>query len=932
MYQVAGRRISASIVTTGLVLSLNTALGAQLKQVEWQSDGSDTLRVLVDGTTDSRTEVLDNGKRLRINLKGTSLGPNAVDVSGQGNVKGVFPYLAADGQSVHIDLLMREPSGLQVVATEYGFEVRPRSLTAEPMTETAGNATAGSAVTQIAVSKNTAAPQPASNTPAPARSTAAQIPVSKNTAAPKRAADTPAPEIDITAEPLVAQTDAPTDSSGSAAAQTSQYGLNDIKFSALPGGVLQINLTTDGRPKEPGTFSTNKPPRIAFDFFGMQSNLDRNLIKIGKGAVESIATVQTDDRTRVVFNLVRPVPYKMELTDTGVVFLVENPDTAAARTARTKPKQFRDEVGSVPYSIERIDFRRSKTGGGRIIVNLSDPKVGVDVQEKDGEIIVDFPNTRLPTELEQRLDVVDFATPVQTIDTFQDGSAVRMVVTPLGRQQHLAYQSGNVFNINVDPILAEEEEPEADEFGYSGERLSLNFQKISVRAALQVIADFTGLNFVTSDSVTGTLTLRLADVPWDQALDIILQTRGLGMRQTGNVVWVAPAEEIAARERAQLESQKQKGELEPLTSELIQINYAKAADIAQILRTVKAVDTGVQQSLFGSVSIGAIETESNSLLSPRGSVTVDDRTNAILIQDTAGKIKEVRKLIAELDKPVRQVMIETRIIEAFDTFTRELGARFGFTRLVNQAQGPGGGTIGDTFTTGTLEGTRAIADGGIVAAGEDVLNVNLPANPIGDDSAASYALTIATAGLGFAQILDLEISALEEEGRGKIIANPRLITSNQQEAHIEQGQERIFTVNILGVGSVVTKKAVLGLTVTPQITPDDRVVLDVFITQDDFVSPVDPTINTKQIRTQVLLENGETVVIGGIYQQNIREGEVKVPLLGDIPLLGYLFKKKTKQDQRNELIFFLTPKIINPALNLGAAPQQFDTAADLAAL
>jgi type IV pilus assembly protein PilQ len=404
------------------------------------------------------------------------------------------------------------------------------------------------------------------------------------------------------------------------------------------------------------------------------------------------------------------------------------------------------------------------------------------------------------------------------------------------------------------------------------------------------------------------------------------------MRQTGNVVWVAPAEEIAARERAQLESQKQIGELEPLSSELIQINYAKAEDIAQLLKAVKAVDTGVQQSLFGSVSIGAIETESNSLLSPRGNVTVDQRTNSILIQDTTAKIKEVRKLIAELDKPVRQVMIETRIIEAFDTFTRELGARFGFTRLVNQAQGPGGGTIGDTFTTGTLEGTRSIAEEGIIAAGEDVLNVNLPANAIGDDSAASYALTIATAGLGFAQILDLEISALEEEGRGKIIANPRLITANQQEAHIEQGQERIFTVNILGVGSVVTKKAVLGLTVTPQITPDDRVILDVFITQDDFVSPVDPTINTKQIRTQVLLENGETVVIGGIYQQNIREGEVKVPLLGDIPLLGYLFKKKTKQDQRNELIFFLTPKIINPALNLGAAPQPMDDAANLAAL
>ncbi len=898
MYQVANRLLSASIVATSLVLSLNSAHGAQLKQVEWQSDDSGTLSVLIDGQARHRTEILDDGKRLRINLLGTSLGHNAVDVSGRGQVKGVFPYLAADGQSVHVDLLMREPSKLIVLKTEYGFEVTPRSTDSDSI-------------------DNEPAVDLADNTPA---------------VVAEATDDTSSPELDITAEPLVAQTDAPTESAASESMQPAEYSLNDIKFSALPGGALQINLSTDSKPKEPGTFSTNKPPRIAFDFFGMRSNLDQNVIKVGKGAVDSIATVQTDDRTRVVFNLVRPVPYKMEITDTGIVFLVENPDTAAARSARTKPKPFRDTVGSVEYSIERIDFRRSKTGGARIIVNLSDPKVGVDVQEKDGEIIVDFPNTKLPSELEQRLDVIDFATPVQTIDTFQNGSTVRMVVTPLGRHQHLAYQSGNIFNINVDPILTAEEEPEVDEFGFSGERLSLNFQKISVRAALQVIADFTGLNFVTSDSVTGTLTLRLKDVPWDQALDIILQTRGLGMRQTGNVVWVAPAEEIASRERAKLESQKQKGELEPLTSDLIQINYARAADIAGILRTVKAVDTGVQQSLFGSVSIGQVETESNSLLSPRGSVTVDNRTNTILIQDTRGKIKEVRKLIAQLDKPVRQVLIETRIIEASDTFTRELGARFGLTRLVQQAQGPGGGTIGDTFTTGTLEGTRGIAQGGIVNAGTDVLNVDLPANSIGDERTASYALTVATSGLGFAQILDLEISALEQEGRGKVIANPRLITSNQQEAHIEQGQERIFTTTVLGVGSVVTKKAVLSLTVTPQITPDDRVVLDVFITQDDFVSPTDPTINTKQIRTQVLLENGETVVIGGIYQQNLREGEVKVPLLGDIPLLGYLFKKKTKIDDRVELIFFLTPKIVNPALNLGAAPQGVNPAVDLAGL
>lgn len=888
MYPAVFNLPNILIVATSLVLSLNHANAAELKMVEWQSD--DALRVVIDEIPSHRTEILDDGKRLRISLEQTTLSRDAVDISGQGQAKGVFPYISDDGDSVQIDILMNESATLQVTETDYGLELTPQLVAVKPDSST-----------KVATS-----------------------------------ADTTVPVIlDVNSGPLVAQTDTPDSTAAPEAEMKSSSdgnSLNDIKFSALPGGVLQVNLSTSAKPAEPGTFSTNKPPRIAFDFFGMQNKLDQNVIKVGKGAVESIATVQTDDRTRVVFNLVRPVPYKMELTDDGVVFLVENPDTAAARTARTKPKAFEEHTGGAAHSIEKIDFRRSKTGGGRIVVDLSDAKVGVDVQEKDGEIIVDFPSTTLPPNLEQRLDVVDFATPVQTIDTFQNGDTVRMVVTPLGRHQHLAYQSGNVFNINVDPIVEEEEEVQEDEFGYSGERLSLNFQKISVRAALQVIADFTGLNFVTSDSVTGTLTLRLQDVPWDQALDIILQTRGLGMRQTGNVVWVAPAEEIASRERAQLESQKQKGELEPLATDLIQINYAKAGDIAALLRSVKAVDTGVEQSLFGSVSIGQIETESNSLLSPRGNVTVDGRTNTILIQDTPAKIREVRKLIAKLDKPVRQVMIETRIIEAADRFSRELGARFGFTKLTQQAQAGGAGTIGDTITTGTLEGTREIATGGIASAGADVLNVNLPASDIGDNSAASYALTIATAGLGFAQILDLEISALEAEGRGKIIANPRLMTSNQQEAHIEQGQERIFTTNVLGVGNVVTKKAVLGLTVTPQITPDDRIVMDVFITQDDFVSPTDPTINTKQVRTQVLLENGETVVIGGIYQQRIVYGEVKVPLLGDIPLLGYLFKKKSEEDTRVELIFFLTPKIVNPALNLGDVPRPHKSGADLASL
>jgi len=833
---------------------------AELESIEWKSGASpETLSLAIDGAAEHRVESLDNNQRLRVVLPGTSLGEGVSDLSGRGMVKSVFPFVAEDGRSVNVDLLLNEPGQLDVTATSRGLDVVAQG----GMAADAGAAAGGEQTGDTMASSDAGNP---------------------NT-------------------------------------------LTGIKYATLPGGRVQVNLSMSKRPEQPGQFSTNKPPRLAFDFFNTRSELESPVTKVGVGALESITTVQAEDRTRVIFNLVRPVPYETQLADDGIVFVIQNPDTESARVERTEPKPFARKADA-KHSIENIDFRRSSEGGGRITVRLSDPQIGVDVQEQAGEIIVDFLNTEIDDDLEQRLDVVDFATPVQTIDTFQEGNTVRMVVTPQGRHQHLAYQAGNVFNINVDPVVELEEEEETDEFGYSGDRLSLNFQQINVRAALQVIADFTGLNFVTSDSVTGTLTLRLKDVPWDQALDIILQTRGLGMRRSGNVVWVAPAEEIAQRERQQLESQQQKSELQPLTSELIQINYAKASDIADILKSVKAVDTGVQQSLFGSVNISEVETESNSLLSPRGNVTVDDRTNSILIQDTPGKISQVRELIAKLDKPVRQVLIETRIVEATDDFSRNLGARLGFQRVTQQAE-IGGANIGDVSASGTLEGARSNTDSLTGAAGAptfspDGLAVPLRAPGIGEATStpASYAFEIFKAGTGIANLIQLEISALEAEGRGKVIASPRLITSNQQEARIEQGQERIFTTSVLGVGSVVTKKAVLSLTVTPQITPDDRVVMDVFVTQDSFESPTEPTINTKQITTQVLLENGETAVIGGIYQQDTSTSVTKVPFLGDIPGLGVLFRTKSRSDNRTELLIFLTPRIVNPALNIGALDEQ----------
>lgn len=694
--------------------------------------------------------------------------------------------------------------------------------------------------------------------------------------------------------------------------------LDEVEVSPLAGGRLQIDLRMSGDVQEPGIFRTNQPSRLILDLFDTTSELDQSVIRVGQGAVESIVTAETPDRTRLIFNLVGSASYETEVTAQGITLVLGAAGADVPNVELSTPVLPRVAGATeAAFEVLNVDFRRTPAGGGRVIVTLSDPTISIDVREESGEIIADIIDARLIDGLERRLDVMDFATPVQFIDAFNAGNNSRIVVSPVGRYSQSSYQVADTLTIEIAPIVEGEEEREADEFGYTGERLSLNFQNITTRAALQVIADFTGLNFVTSDAVGGNLSLRLQDVPWDQALDTILQVKGLAMRQRGNVIWVAPAEEIAAKERQALEAQQQVNELEPLVSELIQINYARADDIASLLRSVRAVDPGIQQSVFGSVSVGQVDTEENSLLSERGNVTVDTRTNSILIQDTAPKIREIRKLIAKLDKPVKQVLIETRIVEAEDDFSRNIGVKLGFTKLTADTQFPGesGLNLGTTAASGSLTNTNDVLESGVSpAGGPNGLSVDLGADGISGQDPASYAFTIAKAGAGYAALLDLEISALEAEGRGKIIANPRLLTADQQQARIEQGQERIFTTSVLGEGSVVTKKAVLSLTVTPQITPDDRLVLDVLVTQDSFVSPTDPTINTKQVDTQVLLDNGETVVIGGIYQQQTGETVTKVPFLGDIPGLGWFFKKKSILDNRVELLVFLTPRIINPAL------------------
>lgn len=710
--------------------------------------------------------------------------------------------------------------------------------------------------------------------------------------------------------------------------------LQRVVYSKLAGDRIQINLITDKPVADPGSFSTNNPPRIALDFFGMKRAITENTIKVGKGAVDSLSVVETDDRTRLVINLVDSAPYEMEATADGYAITIANPSNDKSIALSRAPKPFVKKPDIVSENqITNIDFRRSPADGAKITVDLTDDAISADLREQSGELIIDFLNATLPAELEKRLDVIDFATPVQTVDAFQVGQNVRLVIKPEGRYQHISYQADKQFTLVVDPYVETEEEKkkkQQNEIGYAGERLSINFQRIDVRSAIAVIADFTGLNFVTSDDVQGELTLNLQDVPWDQALDIILKTEGLSKRKQGNVVWIAPSAEIAAKEQAELEAKLAVSDLEPLVSEIIQINYARAQDIADVIKSIEVIIQGNTPS--GSTAVdGAAsafnptQTDTNTLLTSRGSVTVDERTNSLLIQDTPSKIIEIKKVIAKLDIPVRQVMIEARIVEASDTFSRELGARLGFQRLTDNARFPGTNDtdIGNFVGSGTTEGLTTIADSvndeepGLIFDNSrglpGGLSVDLGANGIGDQLAASHAFDIFKAGTGYAHLITLELSALESDGRGKIVASPRLVTANQREAIIRQGEERAFASG----GELVVQEAVLQLRVTPQITPDDRIVLDVTVTQDAFINAQGSELSTKEINTQVLVDNGETIILGGIYQEDSAEGVTKVPVLGDIPVIGNLFKKRSKRNNRIELLIFLTPKIISPKLNLG---------------
>lgn len=674
--------------------------------------------------------------------------------------------------------------------------------------------------------------------------------------------------------------------------------LDDVSFSALPGERARITLMLSEPPTtEPSSFTIDNPARLAIDFPGTTLNLADKSQRIGIGMADSFNAVEAAGRTRVVINLARSVSYDMAVEGGNVILTLEADMSRAAPAATDMV--FAARADGQGGSLEDIDFRRGENGEGRVIVALSDPAIPVDMGFRGGRIVVNFIGAQLPAELNRRLDVIDFATPVKEIDTTASDNNVTMTIsTVTDNYDHLAYQTEDQYIIEFKPLPEQEETSTRDKFNFTGERLSLNFQDIEVRAVLQLIADFTDLNMVTSDSVGGNVTLRLKNVPWDQALDIILKSRGLAMRQSGNVIMVAPTEEIAARERLELEAERQVQQLAPLRTEFVKVNYANAADLIQLIRA-----------------------EENNLLSERGNVAIDARTNTLIVQDVASSLASIRDLIEELDVPVRQVLIESRIVNADETFSKDIGVRFGYSKDTKQgassreqigaAKSPfvtiGGGQEGNT----NFGGPTGFTTGG--GTNENLI-VDLPSKAA---DASTLALAVGKVG---SYLLQLQLSALIAEGRGEEIASPRVITANQNEALIESGIEIPYQeATSSGATSVEFKEAVLQMRVTPQITPDDRIIMDLEVSQDS-LNPLRvlgvPAINTRSVTTQVLVDNGETVVLGGVYSSRDTKSVDKTPFFGDLPYVGFLFKRTDTDLVKNELLVFITPKIIKENLSL----------------
>ncbi len=740
----------------------------------------------------------------------------------------------------------------------------------------------------------------------------------------------------LSATPWVcfAQSQAVTETGAKAAvAEVTQGNAIEAVNSSQQGNITYLRITLKNKLAiDPGSFSVANPPRIAIDFANTEVRTAQNTVELNQGDVRSVSLVQAGNRSRVVLNLKRPVTYTTAQEGKDLIITLTPPAVAASDSAPTTAYAFTKPEAKVGgHALRDIDFRRGKDGEGRLVIDLSDPQIGVDIKQQGATVVVDFLRTKLPDNLRRRLDVGDFGTPVKFVRAVQQGDNARLIIEPSGLWEHNAYQSDHQFVVEVKAV---KEDPnklvQGTRQGYRGDRLSLNFQSVDVRALLQVIADFTNLNIVTSDSVAGSLTLRLKDVPWDQALDIIMQSKGLDMRKNGNVLLIAPRDELATKEKLELEAKQQVSELEPLRTATFQLNYQKAETLQKLLTSDK-----------------------QSILSKRGSVVVDQRTNKMFVQDISVRIEELARLIAQVDIPVRQVLIEARIVEANDQFSRNLGAKLGFNDLSSTVYrtvsvtdpvtgaatgynipvyGAGQKVLGSTYGTvsGNLTGAANLSsqtgtDIASIGAGNaqglgratslDNTNfINLPAAAIAGVSPASFAISLF--GSSLTKFLNLELSALEADQRGKVISSPRVLTADQGKAIIEQGTELPFqTATSSGATAITFRKANLTLEVVPQITPEGSVILDVKVNRDSVgaLTPSGFAINTRRVATQVLVENGGTVVIGGVYEQTERNVTNKVPFLGDVPVLGNLFKNNQRQNDRTELLVFLTPRIVTDA-------------------
>ena len=691
--------------------------------------------------------------------------------------------------------------------------------------------------------------------------------------------------------------------------------------------VVQIQLAQP-LAAAPNGFVIDQPARIVLDFPGVDSALDRQTVNFEQGNLRAVNVVQAQGRTRVVLNLRQSATYKTQLQGNRLLVLLnathEQPAVTSAATGAPQAQtvHFADNLNTQQVALRAVNFKRGADGAGRVIVGLPNNQVGVDIHQQGQNIVVDFLKTSLPPDLRRRLDVTDFATPVTSITTFQMGDKVRMVIQPNGDFEQSAYQADDQFVVEL-----RRTQPNPDALvqgngpGFHGQKLSLNFQNIDVRSLLQVFADFTHLNVVVSDSVTGNLTLRLKDVPWDQALQVILRAKGLGERKEGNVLWIAPRDEILAREKADLEAKKSLQDLEPVKSETFQLNYQKAATVVGMLTGAAG---GAQSGAAAAPSpvalpgLAGAAAPTTRILSPRGTVLADPRTNQIFVTDIPSKLEEVARLISKIDKPVRQVMIEARIVEASDQFGRSLGVKLGFLRttIPGASSNPGVAVTGNYLGVGEQTGQAVITSGSYIP---DTQFVNLPAFGLANSllaGATPSSLGISLFNAAANRFINLELSAMEADGKGKIVSSPRVITADLSKATIEQGTEIPYQeATSSGATSVTFKKAVLSLDVTPQITPDGNVIMNVEIHKDSpgATTAGVPSINTNTVTTQVQVENGGTVVLGGIYTSQEQNQTDKVPLLGDIPVLGNLFKSNSKMYNKNELMVFLTPKIVTAA-------------------